>query len=415
MFNYKRISLIIMTLAIFALTACGELPDVAGKDLDSVKNELASMKKDYTVSESTEFSEQIERGFVTRIEPASGTKAEKGTDITIYVSKGAPITVSDFYKSNAETAKTALASQGLSFSMQEQYSEDVAKGDVIESNPVAGTQVETGTVIELIVSLGSEYRKVPDYTQMSYEEFKDEAEELGLSVNYTYDFSDEVEQDYIIDCSSEPNSKASVNQKIDVVVSKGAGIEMPDVVGKSRTDAINTLEQKGLNYYITDSYSSEKAGNIISANHGEGERVAEGDTIELVASKGTVEQEFKSQCEAVSYDDLIRNPSKYTSTKIKIKAHVKKVENNTLLGFKYGETIWATLNGQEIVLDDGREVPEPALREGDDVTIYGYGNGTSTINVKEKEYQGSIVLGFNYNKTVDSYDVPNIKIEYIDF
>ena len=98
-----------------------------------------------------------------------------------------------------------------------------------------------------------------------------------------------------------------------------------------------------------------------------------------------------------------------------MKVKVKKIENETLLGFKYGETIWGTYQGSEIVITDDRDVKEAGFRAGDTVTIYGYGNGTATVNVKQKEYQGGILIGFTYDKTVDSYDIPDIKVKYVDF
>ena len=413
--NNKKFSLFLILALSTILTACGKLPSVAGKDLQTVQDELDDMKRDYTYSIDSEYSDSIERGLVTRIVPESGTKAPKGSSIQIFVSKGAPITISDFYNSDAETAKTSLTSQGLAFTVNEKYSEDVSKGKVIKTNPSPGTKVEYGSSVEILISKGSEYRTMPDYSEISYDSMLNQIEDLGLHVDAKYDFSDEIEAGKIIECSASSGSKVSVNDKIRLTISKGPGIQLPSIVGQNKDKITAKLDQLGVNYRVSDDFSEEAVGTVIKSNYDEGDRVGPDDKIEMVVSKGTVAQAFKNECESASYDDLIRNPNKYKTIKIKIKAHVTKIENNTLLGLKYSETIWATTGGQEIVLEDARSNPEPALREGDNVTIYGYGNGTSTVNVKERAYQGGFAIGFSYNKTVDSYDIPNVKIEYIDF
>lgn len=119
--NNKKFSLILILALSTILTSCGKLPSVAGKDLQTVQDELDDMKRDYSYSVNTEYNDSIERGLVPRIVPESGTKAPKGSSIQIFVSKGAPITISDFYNSDAETAKTSLTSQGLAFTVNEKY------------------------------------------------------------------------------------------------------------------------------------------------------------------------------------------------------------------------------------------------------------------------------------------------------
>lgn len=93
---------------------------------------------------------------------------------------------------------------------------------------------------------------------------------------------------------------------------------------------------------------------------------------------------------------------------------ITKIEDSTIFGVAYSTAYWATYNGETVILYDTRVVQEPAVRVGDKLTIYGLGNGTATIDVKQKEYQGSLLIGFSYNATVDSYDVPCVNVEYLE-
>lgn len=93
---------------------------------------------------------------------------------------------------------------------------------------------------------------------------------------------------------------------------------------------------------------------------------------------------------------------------------ITKIEDSKFLGVSYSTEYWAKYNGETIVLCDNRETKEPNVKVNDKLTIYGLGDGTSTIDVTKKEYVGSLLLGFSYDKTVKSYDVPYIGIEYIE-
>ena len=69
---------------------------------------------------------------------------------------------------------------------------------------------------------------------------------------------------------------------------RGKIIAVPDLIGKTETEAIEILEKKNLRYKITDRrYSDEYEKDIvINQDPEEGEKIREGEIIELVVSKG---------------------------------------------------------------------------------------------------------------------------------
>lgn len=113
---------------------------------------------------------------------------------------------------------------------------------------------------------------------------------------------------------------------------------------------------------------------------------------------------FIEEATTPTYDDLLRYPDSYKEIKIKANVKIVRVEPD---GIIFDGDIEATLSGETIALYDGRTTKEPKLREGDSVTIYGYGKGTTTVKVQD-------VSGI-LPKTVDKYDIPAIDIRYIDF
>lgn len=116
------------------------------------------------------------------------------------------------------------------------------------------------------------------------------------------------------------------------------------------------------------------------------------------------EAQFKENVQSPTYDDLLRYPDSYKDIQIKVKVKVTRVEPD---GIIFDGEIEAKMNGETVALYDGRQIKEPKLREGDSITIYGYGKGVTTVKVQD-------VSGL-LPKTVDKYDIPAIDMRYIEF
>lgn len=113
---------------------------------------------------------------------------------------------------------------------------------------------------------------------------------------------------------------------------------------------------------------------------------------------------IRENAETPSYDDLMRYPDTYKEKPICLKAKVIRVEPDGLI---FDGEIEGEYQGKKIALYDKRFTKEPKLLEGDNITIYGYGGGLTTIKVQDTS--GIIP------KTVDKYDIPSLDIKDIDF
>lgn len=119
--------------------------------------------------------------------------------------------------------------------------------------------------------------------------------------------------------------------------------------------------------------------------------------------KLTLEQ-FQELAESPSYDDLSRYPDKYKTIPIKVTVYVKEARVGALRGLLDGGYL-CTINGQDLAVSDIRSVKEPKLLEGDTVTIYGYGGGSSIMQRKQK---GTII-----DKVLEEWYIPAVNIEYV--
>jgi serine/threonine-protein kinase len=127
-----------------------EVPDVTGLSRDSADSRLRAdgFAVDIVESESDE-----QEGDVIAQDPAAGTRLDRGSTVTITVSTGkAEVQVRDVIGSRARDAAQQISAQGLVPVQRTQEVTDPAQdGVVIEQRPGAGTTVEEGTEVILVV------------------------------------------------------------------------------------------------------------------------------------------------------------------------------------------------------------------------------------------------------------------------
>ena len=83
-----------------------------------------------------------------------------------------------------QNAKLKLQQYDLNLNViqTEAFSTEFTTGQIMETEPVAGTVLKKGDTVTLTVSKGPESITVPTFTTMKYEKAKAEAEKLGLTV-----------------------------------------------------------------------------------------------------------------------------------------------------------------------------------------------------------------------------------------
>ncbi len=132
-----------------------------------------------------------------------------------------------------------------------------------------------------------------------------------------------------------------------------------------------------------------------------------GEVMETEPYNITKEEELKiyrSSFESVTYEQLSRYPDSYKGKRVKVKVKiVDEIEEGLILYTPYK----AKMGGRDIAISDGRDVKEPKLLKGDTVTIYGVGDGTETVKTKRP--------GLLWDKTVDSTEIPMVKMLYCEF
>ncbi|MDD2980597.1 MAG: Stk1 family PASTA domain-containing Ser/Thr kinase [Hespellia sp.] len=117
-------------------------------------------------SVSTEYSDSVAEGSVISQGVSSGKKVEQGTSVDVVISKGPKtvmISVPSLSGMTEEEAGTALSNAGLSVgSVSYEHSSSVTAGYVISQTASSGSQVEEGSSVGFVISLGAEEEKPVD-------------------------------------------------------------------------------------------------------------------------------------------------------------------------------------------------------------------------------------------------------------
>lgn len=208
---------------------------------------------------------------------------------------------------------------------------------------------------------------------------------VSFKTSYVYDYGDRtsIDSEYY----NEINEKLSVETKESENISDGDWITVCGFVGKEEYDGLE-------NAFI------EKTGKKPKKEYESGKSKYDKEKKKESEKK---EKNFRKAAKEVSYDELMRYPDTYKNKKIKVIINITEVEPD---GIIFPGDIQGTLEGKEVAVYDDREVKEPKLAKGDTVTIYGKGNGLTTVKIKQKS-------GI-FSKTVDKYSIPGISIKYMD-
>ncbi|MFR7904974.1 MAG: Stk1 family PASTA domain-containing Ser/Thr kinase [Coprococcus eutactus] len=176
----------------------------------------------YTFKEQTDAT--VEKGYVISQSVDDGTAITKDTAITIVISSGKEMTsVPNVVNYEDSQATTLLEEAGLKVTHGYAYDDNVEKDHVISSDPVAGTEVEEGSTVKIIISNGKEQKKVvvPNLEGTSEADAAAKLTELNLVGAPTYEYSDTVKEGQVISQDPVVNTEVDEQSTVSYVVSKG--------------------------------------------------------------------------------------------------------------------------------------------------------------------------------------------------
>jgi len=254
-----------------------EIPDLTGSEQAQALEDLQNLGFKVGIENSADPS--VPAGSVIRTQPQSNTIVNPDSLVTIIVSVG-PEAFPVPYVLDIETERAIYVVEESGFTLGqllEVNDENIPRGFVISQNPVAGTKMSPGTKVDLVVSKGPSLIEISDLSRKSPEDAIQILETLGFEYELIEEYSEDVEIGLVSGTLPEAGEIVTPDQLIQVVVSLGIRIEMPEVDGLSYEDAINILEELNLIATVV----GDTNGKVRKQIPRKGEFVEPGQVVEL--------------------------------------------------------------------------------------------------------------------------------------
>ena len=254
-----------------------EIPDLTGSEQAQALEDLQSLGFKVGIENAADSS--VPAGSVIRTQPPSNTIINPESLVTIIVSVG-PEAFPIPYILDIETERAIYVVEESGFilgQLLEVNDNNIPRGFVISQNPVAGTKMSPGSSVDLVVSKGPSLIEISDLSRKSPEDAVQILETLGFKYELVEEYSEDIEIGLVSGTLPEAGEIVTPDQIIQVVVSLGIRIEMPEVDGLSYEEAISILEELDLIPTIV----GDTSGKVRMQIPRKGEFVEPGQVVEL--------------------------------------------------------------------------------------------------------------------------------------
>ncbi|MEU7507811.1 Stk1 family PASTA domain-containing Ser/Thr kinase [Streptomyces lavendulae] len=229
------------------------------------------------------FSDAFDRGTVMNSTPEGGKQIRGNGAVVLTVSRGPElVSVPDLKGRPLEEAKAELTKTGLAPGIVTQaFSQDVAQGSVIETNPLGGNKRAPDTAIALVVSKGRPI-PVPAVTGKPLDQARAALEAVGLTAQAAPEqVNSPSPAGTVVGQSVGAGASAAAGDAVTLTVSKGPRqVLVPDVTNQDVDPARKTLEALGFKVKVDRPFLSF-SNTVESQSVPAGQGAPEGSTITL--------------------------------------------------------------------------------------------------------------------------------------
>ncbi|MBQ6991836.1 MAG: Stk1 family PASTA domain-containing Ser/Thr kinase [Clostridia bacterium] len=179
------------------------------------------------------------------------------------------IPIPDFVGKTWEEAEKIAEELELTIKKEEKHDKEIEKGKIISQKPKyqEDFKIQKDQEILITVSLGQEMTTVPKVIGLKKDEATKALKKAKLTVKVEEEFSDEVEEGYVIKQQYQENEEIMAGEEILITVSSGIEqVTVPDLSGKTEAEAKKAISDAKLKWKSTSktSDSSKPNGVVVS-------------------------------------------------------------------------------------------------------------------------------------------------------
>ncbi|MFF2111895.1 Stk1 family PASTA domain-containing Ser/Thr kinase [Rhodococcus koreensis] len=256
------------------------MPDVTNQAADDAETTLQNLG--FRVSRQQKPDAVVATGNVITTRPVGGVQVDEGSTITLEVSSGPEqVKVPRLAGLTQQEAQQELNAVGLrldtAVARAPSDASDVDK--VIQQNPSSGASISLDSEVAVTLGTGPEQIRIPDVTGQKVEVAQANIEGAGFKVQIQ-NIDSGVPKGQVVSTDPVGGSTAAKGDTIQIRVSNGNNIEMPDLTGKTVSQALAELRSAGwsgssasLNQTQTSTLDPEMVGKIISQEQPPGSEI----------------------------------------------------------------------------------------------------------------------------------------------
>ena len=237
----------------------------------------------------------VEPGTVIDQDPIVDVKVARGSAVTLTISKAsAQVSVPSVLDKDPTGAAATLTDARLVYGEIKTFSDTVPPGVIVGQLPVAGTTVEGGSKVFVLVSQGamSVSINVPKVLGLSKSDATKLLADQGFAPLFYYAQTEFGTLDEAVTQTPASTGLALPGSVVMVLISQGnskSGMIVPDVTGKDEAAAKSALEAAGFNVDVRQIVTSSASAGVVVAQtpQAQGTHLAAGATVGLLVSAGS--------------------------------------------------------------------------------------------------------------------------------
>ncbi|MEU2035250.1 Stk1 family PASTA domain-containing Ser/Thr kinase [Nocardia amamiensis] len=262
------------------------VPDLANKSAQQAQDAL--QKLGFTVAIQQKPDGKVATGNVIATQPLGGSRIDEGSTVTVQVSSGpAQVQVPRLDGLTQQEAEQKLNSIGLQMdpNVDRKPSSIQDTDKVIGTEPAAGSRVDAGRTIVIVIGGGPEKVRVPNVIGQSIDVAQPNIEGANFKVQIQEVASSQPKGEVV---ATKPSGGSSADKGSTVVlqVSTGDQISMPEIRGLTPSQAVDRLRQSGWTGSLSQISQSTvfdpgNVGRIVAQQPSAGSSVGKNATISI--------------------------------------------------------------------------------------------------------------------------------------
>jgi serine/threonine-protein kinase len=229
-----------------------------------------------------------QRDKILRQDPQPNTKVDEGSTVSLTVSGGpGQATVPPVDGLTQSQARRKLEAAGFKVTVSREASDTIPTGQVIRTAPPAGTQIDKGSTVTLVISTGPQGVTVPSVVGQSQDSASAQLANVGLKVSIVSQDSTQTPGTVL---SQDPaaGSQAARGSTVTITVARQPQqVTVPNTVGQDQSAALTALADAGLTPIVggTQPVTTQAEDGKVVAQTPSGGKVKRGTKVTITVGK----------------------------------------------------------------------------------------------------------------------------------